>query len=90
MQQIVAQVHHERSAYTDGYRCRRNGMRFRQSFERGVPIEELQQEQLGLEESERRGTQVQFLYDRGIFSKGCDRSSNPAYSYLVDATLLFL
>jgi DNA gyrase/topoisomerase IV subunit B len=43
---------------------------FRQSFERGLPISDMQQQKLLVREGESSGTTVRFLYDKSIFTPG--------------------
>ncbi len=49
---------------------RREGREFQQSYERGRPLNGLEQKKLPRRESGATGTEVRFLYDSTIFSKG--------------------
>lgn len=47
---------------------RRQGKEYTQSYAKGVPLMELQEKELTADTS-RTGTQVQFLFDKSVFSK---------------------
>lgn len=51
--------------------CRRQGKEYRQSYRRGRPQGEVAEAKLPRKEAGATGTQVRFLYDRAVFSKGC-------------------
>lgn len=52
---------------------RRQGKEYRQSYRRGRPQGDVAEAKLPRKEAGATGTQVRFLYDRAVFSKGCAR-----------------
>ena len=50
--------------------CRRQGKEFEQSYQQGKPITELTQTPLPKKAAKQTGTQIRFLYDKKVFSKG--------------------
>ena len=50
--------------------CRRQGKEFEQSYEQGKPITELSETPLPRKLAKQTGTQIRFLYDKKVFSKG--------------------
>lgn len=51
--------------------CRRQGKEYQQSYRRGRPLSGLEERKLPRKEAGATGTRVRFLYDKGVFLKGC-------------------
>lgn len=50
--------------------CRRQGKEYQQTYRQGQPVTELLESKLPSKIAKKSGTQVKFLYDKGVFTKG--------------------
>jgi len=57
-------------ALTSHTGCRRQGKEFEQSYQQGKPVTKLSQTALPKKAAKQTGTQIRFLYDKKVFSKG--------------------
>jgi len=55
----------------------RNGVQTSQNFRQGAPVAPLQQQPAQPEDAGKRGTELRFLFDKGIFS---EKYGYPLYS----------
>ena len=56
--------------------ARREGKEYQQSYQRGRPLNGLAEAKLPRRESKATGTEVRFLYDSSVFSRGCGCSAH--------------
>jgi DNA gyrase/topoisomerase IV subunit B len=45
-------------------------MEYKQSYRKGRPLTDLQEQKLAKKDPQKTGTEVAFLFDRAVFSKG--------------------